>query len=342
MTYHQLQTYFYIGILLLGLVLIAFILRPYLGALVLGGVFAVIFRPVYHRLMRFVGGRPGIAALVTTALVLILVFAPLILFGIQIFREARDVYSHLTADGTALPGNVTSIIEDTIQPFFPTFSFELEIYTRQALSWLIQHLGSIFSSAAQLLLILFLSLLTLYYFLRDGHRLRRSLIYYSPLLDQYDKEIFGRLHAAVNSIIKGSLVIAILQGIITSIGFAIFGVPHAALWGSVTVVAALVPNVGTALVLVPAVLFLFLSQHPVAAIGLSIWGATAVGLLDNLLGPKLIGSSMRIHPLLILLSVLGSIQLFGAIGLVLGPLIVSLFFALLEIYPLLLKPPKTT
>ena len=97
-------------------------------------------------------------------------------------------------------------------------------------------------------------------------------------------------------------------------------------------IAALIPSVGTALVFVPAIILLFISGQIFAAFGLLLWGALAVGLIDNFLGPKLIGRGMHLHPLLVLFSVLGGIVFFGPIGFVLGPIILSLLFALLDIY----------
>ena len=130
---------------------------------------------------------------------------------------------------------------------------------------------------------------------------------------------------------------ALIQGILTAVGFALFGVPNPTLWGSVAAIAALVPSVGTALVLFPAILFLYWSGAALSALGLLLWGATAVGLIDNFLGPKLAGRGMRLHPFLILLSILGGIALFGPIGFLLGPLVLSMLFVLLEIYSVINK-----
>jgi predicted PurR-regulated permease PerM len=137
-------------------------------------------------------------------------------------------------------------------------------------------------------------------------------------------------------VIKGSLLIALIQGMVSGTGFAIFGVPNPVLLGSVAIIAALIPNVGTAVVLTPAILYLYLTDQVWQSAGLLIWGITAVGLIDNLLGPTLIGRSSKIHPLLILLAVLGGLAFFGPLGFILGPLVISLLFAVLDIYERLL------
>jgi len=175
-------------------------------------------------------------------------------------------------------------------------------------------------------------LFALYYLLKDGKKLTKAVITYSPLADKYDKQILEKLSIAVNSVIKGSLLISIIQGILAGIGFWIFGVPNPALLGAATVIASLIPAVGTAVIILPACFYLFLTSHFLAGIGLLLWGLLLVGLIDNFLRPKLIEKDIHLHPFLILLSVIGGISLFGAFGFILGPLVLSLLFALLDIY----------
>jgi predicted PurR-regulated permease PerM len=114
-------------------------------------------------------------------------------------------------------------------------------------------------------------------------------------------------------------------------------VPNPLLWGSFTVLAALVPNVGTSLSLVPAVLYLFMMDRTGAGIGMAIWGALAVGLIDNVVSPRLIGAQAKLHPVLVLFSVLGGLQLFGFLGFLIGPIIMSMFVVLIEVYSVDLK-----
>lgn len=205
---------------------------------------------------------------------------------------------------------------------------------------IVNNIGPVFSSAFSAVVTILLSVLVMYYSFKDGGVLRQKIIELSPLVNKYDRDIFSRLQMAVNSVIRGSLLIALLQGISTGIGFAIFGVPNPALWGGIAAVAALIPNLGTAIVSVPAILFLFATGQVGAAIGLAIWALVAVGLIDNLLGPKFIQQGLHIHPLLILLAVLGGLTLFGPIGFLLGPLVMALLFALLDVYQVLIPEAK--
>ena len=178
-----------------------------------------------------------------------------------------------------------------------------------------------------------LTLFTLYYLLKDGAKFREKIMEFSPLKKSEDEKIFEKVKGTVTSIVRGSLVVGVIQGIMTGLGFLIFGVPNPALWGSVAIFAAIIPGVGTALVNIPAVLFLAISGSGTNAFLLLLWSMSAVGLIDNFLRPYLIGRDAKLHPFLVLLSVLGGIHVFGPVGFLVGPLFLSFLLALLEIYP---------
>lgn len=343
---NQKTTIIFLLILLAGIFVLAFfIFKPFLYTLALAMVFATVLQPVYQKIVGFARGRQGLAALTTILTVIIFIFTPLIFLGTQIFQEAQQLYSSLAEGGgkNAIL-NILNDLSDSLQNYFPAtqeFSVNIDQYLKQGLSWLLQHLGSVLGSFAKMAVSSFLFLVALYYLLKDGQKLKRAVIALSPLLDTDDEAIFQKLETAVDSVIKGSLLIAFMQGALTAVGFVIFGIPNAVLWGSVTVIAALIPGIGTALVLAPAILFLFLKGDAISGVGLTVWGVTAVGLIDNFLGPKLVGRGMQLHPMIILLSVLGGIGFFGPIGFLLGPLTISLLFALLDIYSSLTRKGKS-
>jgi len=266
----------------------------------------------------------------------VLIFTPLVFLVIQILQEAKDLYvSLLTGGGKDSLLNIFNKLAYVSRDYFPDageISANIDQYLRQGLSWLLNNLGALFSNFANMMVTAFLFIISLYYLLKDGGELRKKVVALSPLRDIDDEAIIRKLELAVSSVIKGNFVIAFIQGVLTAIGFTIFGLPNAVLWGTVAAIAALIPSIGTALVFIPAIILLFISGQVFPAIGLLLWGSLAVGLIDNFLGPKLIGRGMQLHPLLVLFSVLGGIVFFGPIGFVLGPIILSLLFALLDIY----------
>ncbi len=319
-------------------ILAFFILRPFLSPLILAIVFAVVFEPLNRRITRYIPIRKGLAALLTAILILIFILIPLIFLSVQIFNEAFHLYSSLLKNsGDNTVGFIKSFIANFQKDLPFTLDVDLKQYLRQGLSWLLEHLDYLFASLARIMLNAFVFFVALYYLLKDGPQLRKTVIAMSPLAERDTEEILRRLGLAINSVIKGSLVIAVIQGILTGIGFTFFGVPNSILWGTVAALAALIPTVGTALVVGPGVLYLFFFGDLTAAIGLLVWGVVAVGLVDNFLGPKLVERGIQIHPLLILLSVLGGIQFFGPLGFIMGPLILSLLFAVIDVYTAFLR-----
>lgn len=338
---HQKSELYFLLILLAGIfILTFFIFKPFFSALILAVVFATIFESLHKKVLAMTREKKSLAALITTVSVLGVVIAPLAFLGIQIFQEATQLYSFLVSNNGAV--ELSYSIGDTLQSlkkFSPApieLSFDASQYFKQGLSWLLQYLGLLFTSVAKVIVNVFIFLIALYYLFKDGHKLKKAVIALNPLRDIHGEIIFNKLALAINSVVRGSLMVAIVQGILTGLGFAIFGVPNATLWGSVATIAALIPGVGTALVTLPAILYLYFSGKILFASGLLIWGVV-VGLADNFLRPALVGREVQLHPFLILLSTLGGIVFFGPPGFLLGPLVLSLLFTLLEIYSTIRK-----
>lgn len=320
---------FYFLLALLGAMFtVAFLIfKPFFAPIVLAAVFAIAFQKPYKKIKEAVRNHAGVAAALTTLLVLVAIVAPLTILGTQMAGEAAGVYRSLETIGTA--GTVFDAVRVFVGDSIP---FDIGNYAKEALNWLAGNVGVVVSGVAKFFVDIILFVMALYYFLKDGARFRRAFISLSPLMDEDDEEIASMLGKAVNSIVTGRLLMALTQGLLAMIGFLVFGIPNAILWGSVTVVTALVPGIGTALTVAPAVVYLFLQGSSGLAAGLFVYGVLVVGMIDNLIGPKLIGRGVSLHPFVILLSVLGGIAFFGPTGFVLGPLAISLLYTLLNAY----------
>jgi predicted PurR-regulated permease PerM len=339
MEQQKLQTNFFFLILIVASLLAFLILRPYIFTVFLAITFAVIFSPVHKKITAWIGNRKALAAFLTTLLVFVAVLLPVTFIGFQIFQESRSIYTYLTASSNTNDFFYTTVqtLQERINAILPNAKLNVAQGAQQIAQWMVQHLGSIFSQLFELIVNFFLFLLSLYYLLKDGESFKRHIIKLSPLDNTYDQHIFDKLAQAINSVIGGSLIIALIQGTLTGLGFYITGIPNAVLWGTIAALAALIPSIGTALVLTPGIFYLFFIGSLVPAIGLTIWGILAVGLIDNLLGPKIIAHGSQIHSFAILLSVLGGIKYFGLIGFIIGPFILTLLFALLNIYSSLVQ-----
>lgn len=333
MDHKHIETAFFFLILMLAIVLAFFLFLPYLSALILAVTFAVIFYPVQKWIAAFFGGRRLLAALVTLIVILVIVFGPLTFFGIQVFSEAAQLYERIASPEFGVVGSTGQLLPDRVARLLPGLDFDASTAIRGIVGWFSNNVAAIFSGVTGTLLQVFLGILALFYILKDADKIREKVVNIIPLPRESTLKIVDRLHVAITSVMRGSILVALIQGILAGVGFAIFGIPNPAFWGSLTMIASLVPTVGTSLVVVPAIVYLLLGNHFPQAIGLAVWGVVAIGLIDNFLSPKLIERGVKIHPFLILLSVLGGIGLFGPMGFIMGPLVLSLLFALLDIYP---------
>lgn len=344
---HEKKLEVYLFFILLGVALyLSFqIFFPYLYTIIIAIIFAVIFSPMHKRIKRSLPRHEGLSAALAVCGIIILLLVPLVFYGIELSDEVKNIYDQAfyEVEGKGLIDRVTDASNNMLMSFspfgvnWPVFDAnDTKEYALNFLSWVRGHFGDIFSGLAKFFVNLFLFLLALFYFLKDGDKLRGIIVHLSPFSDDKDEAILSKLKLAIVSVMKGSIFVALIQGILTGLGFFIFGVPSAVLWAGVATVAALIPAVGTSLVILPAVLFLAFTGATGSAIGLLIWGIIAVGLVDNILGPKFVESGIKIHPFLILLSALGGISFFGAIGFILGPITLSFLFALLDIYKTIL------
>jgi len=158
-----------------------------------------------------------------------------------------------------------------------------------------------------------------------------------PLSNEHAEEVVGKLVDMATAVVRGSLLMAIIWGIIVGIELFAFGVPNPVLWGALSIPIAFIPVIGVSLVIVPSILYVALTAGLVKAIIFAIIAFAISAAMENVLHPLIIGRGKHIHPLLLLFSVLGGISFFGPIGLFLGPLVLSLLLALFEIYPTLIK-----
>jgi predicted PurR-regulated permease PerM len=337
------ENWFFLALLAIAAVLSWFVFQPYAGALVLAGTLAFLFKPVYRGVFRIVRNE-SVSALFVILIVILIVFLPLIYFGIQIIGEASGLYGSLTAGtltgstGITASGGLGVAVTSFLRAAFPNIqvsdiTLNFNDVARQALGWFLQNLGLVFSGIAQSFFAVLVSLIGLFYFLRDGEQLKEWVLVHAPLARDYSEQVFGEMETVVRSVIEGMLVVAVIQGIIVGAGFFIFHVPNPAFWGALTVIVTLVPIVGTWLVAIPGVLYLFLTGQTVLAIGLLVWSGVLVNLAYNLITPQFVRRKADIHPYIILLSILGGIGFFGPIGFLMGPFIVALLFSLLRIYP---------
>lgn len=343
MGFSKIELGFYLFITALAALLVLNIFSPYFYAIVVAATLAIVFEPVHRWIKRAIRSRSrAFAAFLSVIIILGIVLTPLFFMAVEVFEETISLYGQLATRRTLpLPTDIVHVVER----FLPTvnvreLSLNLAGYASELLGWIFQNLGGVFSGIARVFMNIVLGLVALYYFLKDGDRIRASLVQRLPIPDKYADEILAKIEVAVSSVVRGALVVAIVQGLLAGIGYYFFGIPSPALWALLTMIASLVPFVGTTLVTIPAIIYLLAVGNGFGGIGLAIWALGLVGLVDNILRPMLLQHDVSIHPLLVFLSVLGGVRFFGPAGFLLGPVALSLFFALLDIYPLVAQDDR--
>lgn len=329
------QLHFFIGALLIVVALTVTLFWPFIVPLALAFMAAIVFRPVNRFLLKEWKGRRSLAALVTTVFILLVILIPLGFIIQQITVESLNFLDAVRAGRVDGLDTISAKIIEPIHAIFPEWNPDVVGYLKSAADGMTKNIGGIFSGASSALLGAFIAIFGMFYMLRDGHIFKKEIVELSPLIDKYDNEIIAKIERAVNSVVRGSLFTALIKGVLGALGFWIFGVPHAILWGAITGIVSLLPSVGAGLTIIPAALYLVLFDQVGPAIGLTVWGIVIVGLVDNIVMPLVVGKGFTVHPLLVLLSVVGGIIFFGPIGLFIGPLVIALLSALIEIYKLI-------
>ena len=179
---------------------------------------------------------------------------------------------------------------------------------------------------------------TLYYFFKDGGRILKRLRHISPLGDDYEVLLFDRFTSTARATLKGSFIIGGIQGILGGILFTITGIQGALIWGVIMAIFSMIPSVGSFLVWLPDGLIMLLTGHLWQGLTILLVGGLVISLVDNVLRPPMVGKDIQMHPLLILFSTLGGISVFGISCVIIGPVISSLFMAVISIYDYYYQP----
>lgn len=339
---NTLQKYFFIGLLFAVTGLVFFIFWPFMEVIVLSAIFAVVLSPLQKRLSKNLGGRNGLAAFILVISFMITVLTPSVFLTFKLLDESRGIYSELTNNKKIdYVQKVSDAIEKPIQKFSPEFNVDIGALASVGADWITSHLTSILSSVFNIITDIILIFFSLFFFLRDGQKFKKILMDLSPLNDKYDEQISLKIKQTVNTTFASVLMISLIQGGLSGLGMWIFGIPNPTLWGFVSAVASLVPGLGTTITFVPAIIYSYISGNMPHTLGLLLWWVLAVGLIDNLLSPYLYSRSVEIHQLIMLFAVLGGLAFFGPVGFIFGPIVVAVFFSLIDIYQDLILESKS-
>lgn len=324
------------GLFALAVLLLARILLPFLMPVLLGGFLVVLFLPVQEVLHRALKQRRSLCAALSTLIVFVLILLPLAGVGWLVGGEVLG----LLEQGQAALERVDprQVLLDSL-PRGVGRHLRAEVAGAELEQALLSVLGRGASMLTELVGVgtglvvdLFLMVVAMYYFFLDGRRLLGEVERLVPLEQRYLRAFMQEFHDVAHALVYGNTVTALVQGALGLVGLLLVGVPGAWVWGALMVLMALVPVGGTALVWGPLGVVLLLTGKAGQGVFLLVWGTLLVGSTDNLLRPRLYGARMALHPLLVFLSMFGGLAVFGVMGLLVGPLVASLFMAMVRIW----------
>ena len=315
------------------------IAQPFLSPIFAAIVIAIAFYPLHGLIRRHIPRR-SLAATLTTVLVLLLVTVPPVVLGIAVSGELSDMYQSLSRKSAAVGGvnpYLMHLLEEVLSRLGKYVDLSQLDLRAALLRWLEQAsrsllaiggtvVSNIFAFAFNLVIVFF----TLFFLFREGGMIRNRVAALLPLSTREVAKLFGSIHDTVIANLYGGLAVGLTQGSLTGIAFWVLGVPSPILWALVTVLASLVPMIGSALVWGPASIFLLATGHWGKALILLGWGAAVVAQVDALVRPYVVSERAKAHTLLVFFALLGGMKAFGFMGLFIGPIVLSIAMALLD------------
>ncbi len=319
----------------------------YISAIVLALLIASISYPVYYFVKRLLRGRDNSAALITSFFILFVLVVPVGWFVGTLSNEAFDFYQY-TSDSVSLKeiqkacqsdsiwaqrlrkiGQITGVefTPDTVQKLANALGKQVGLF-------LYNQITSMASNILSLMIHFFLMIMTIYYLFRRGKELKDYIGQLLPVPHEQMEKVVDKFQETGKAIIVGNGLSGIAQGILGGFGFFLFGINSPFLWGTIMVLMAFLPIIGASIIFVPAAAILMLQGNVGAGIGFLIYNLFYSSIIEYLIKPRMIGKGMQMNSLLVFIGIIGGLKLFGILGIVYGPLIITIFLTLAEIYRL--------
>jgi len=334
--------WFFLALFLVSCVLLGWLLWPFISVIVLAIVITGVFNPVYRMLHRKLNAT--LSSLITCVIIFFVLFVPISAFVGILANEAYDLY--LTARDAVVNNPIQEFLEnskivDKINGILTNFGLKItgdelnrgvtELGRTVGL-FLYQQARSMTANIVNLLVNFFFMLLIVFYLLIDSQRLVSFIVGLSPLPDDQDEKLIQKFKDMAGAILIGNGLGGLIQGTLGGIVFAFFGFRSPFLWGVIMALLAFLPIVGVGAVFLPAALYLILQGRLAAGIFFIVFYIVLSGGIEYLFKPKLVGTRVQMHTLLVFLSIIGGLKLFGILGIIYGPLVVTAFLTLTDIY----------
>lgn len=331
-SFSKMRSAFFFGMIFLLSIAMLYVFQPFFYPIFWAAVIAVMFYPHYMWLNNYLK-MPSLNAGIMVGVVILTIFVPLTLMVTLIVNQAGDLYGQLTLSREDIANWIQL---SPLQPYTADLTANWASYAsefgQKISSFVLEHIKSITQNSFSFLLKLFLMFYTLFFFFRDGEEILKRLMHLSPLGDQYERMLYNRFTSTARATLKSTLIVACVQGALGGIVFWITGVPGALIWALIMTAICIIPAVGSFIVWLPIALIMLALGNLWQGLTVLLFGIFVISTIDNLLRPPLIGKDIQMHPLLVLFSTLGGILLFGISGFVIGPILASLYLAIMSIY----------
>lgn len=312
---------------LLAIGLMFLIFQPYIPFMIMGMVIVMFLHPINLWLRNNISNRV-VTSLLMTIMAFCLIFLPLVFLGFTLGDQAQNVYEFAANLDT---GAISESVSETIG-----FEFDLDDYVFplaiDARSYFNAQVPNLLGFASELFIKLFLMFFVIYYAFKEGDKLLKALLKSLPFNKDQNRQLIKRTREVVFGVLYGQFLLAIIQGFLGAIGFWVFGLSNIVFWGFIMAVLSFIPVVGPFVVLIPATLYLMATGSVISGLLFLAYSVVIVMNADNVLRSKLIGTRSNMHPLIVLVGVLGGISLFGVIGFILGPIVLALAILIIEFF----------
>ncbi len=340
--------YFFLGVIAFVAVLSVIVIFPFLTSVVGGAILAFVFYPFYNWLYRYVKIK-GIAAFITSIIIIMLIVIPAIILVNNLTKETHYLYlrakqqlaSGELIESRCYDNNFVCRTLNKLNELMRDENIKNYLVDRlnELLRFVTKRISDLIFSLPKIIIHLLVVLFTTYYALKDGKDFLHRMAKVAPLKVHHQEEIIKQIGDVTHAVIYGSFIVALVQGTLGAFGLWLFGIQSFIWWGVIMTFFALIPFVGTWVVWLPASVYLGITGYMHtdtsliwSGVGLFFYGLLIISTVDNILKPVIVAGRAKVHPLLILVGILGGLFVFGFIGLIIGPLILALLQTMLQIY----------
>ncbi len=329
-------------ILFLGLFFI--LILEFATPIVLAIMIAFLTKNWHEKISAKFRNRQNLAGLIIILMVVLIIITPTIIISSMAIREISELYHQIQIYIT--PAQIDKFLQsnNSTSIFIKNISENLNLNIKTLLMqdvaptfknigfFILNQADSILSNVFNLILGFFMMLLTIFYLLKDRHLIKDFFSKIIPLSAQHQNHLFATFKNTCRAIFYGNFISAASQGLAGGIGFLIFGISSPLLWGIIMTIFSFFPLLGPYLVFIPVSIFLFMSGETILGLGFLAYNLIITSSIDNIIKPVIIGDKTSVHPLLILISILGGLKIFGIMGIIYGPLIIAILLTLTNIY----------